>query len=446
MSKKLGLGLLALAVMLSIYYFSRENAQLEKQIKIQIHTEVTALKSKGFSVEEQKLSEKKEHFVISFDETAKIAQYLTKKGIKTKKEDIEILKGLKVGVDVVYFPNSHTSTSFDFYPISLPLAITSNIDNDAKKLLTQIEKMLEKKTFLMHVDVNKESSAFKGYMKDIDEVIKNRGEVKLVMNDMKFNGELKENGLKSVHQKLKHFSITAPDEFNMLFRNMTSNYTLTGKTAYDYKTDYFIESIDITIKNDIHAKIDAVTVRSNAQVNNGLANTTMDTKINTIVFNENQQATLLKDIEFNMLAKNLDVTAFDTLQKLDQNDERSTQAILEALQQLISKNVQFNIPNFSINNIEHNGQTLDGFKLTSSLSVDPTLDLATLETNPMAALSKVDAQLQITLSNALFSLVAQQPKAIMLMMLFQPKDVNGQKVYKVEIKDGKLFVNGMPIL
>jgi hypothetical protein len=34
----------------------------------------------------------------------------------------------------------------------------------------------------------------------------------------------------------------------------------------------------------------------------------------------------------------------------------------------------------------------------------------------------------------------------MIMMLIQPKDVNGNKVYKLQLQDGKLSVNGVPML
>jgi len=32
------------------------------------------------------------------------------------------------------------------------------------------------------------------------------------------------------------------------------------------------------------------------------------------------------------------------------------------------------------------------------------------------------------------------------MMLFQPKDVNNQKVYKIELQDGSLKVNDIPAM
>jgi hypothetical protein len=42
--------------------------------------------------------------------------------------------------------------------------------------------------------------------------------------------------------------------------------------------------------------------------------------------------------------------------------------------------------------------------------------------------------------------MAQQPQAMMALMMFQPQDENNKKVYKLELKDGELFVNGAPVM
>ena len=94
----------------------------------------------------------------------------------------------------------------------------------------------------------------------------------------------------------------------------------------------------------------------------------------------------------------------------------------------------------------YENQKLEGFKLSSSFDIDKTLDLATLKQNPMAAIGAMDASLHLILSNQLLELIAKRPQAMLVMMLFQPKDINGQKVYKVELKDGKLTVNGTPMM
>jgi len=78
----------------------------------------------------------------------------------------------------------------------------------------------------------------------------------------------------------------------------------------------------------------------------------------------------------------------------------------------------------------------------SSFSINKGTDLAVLQQNPFAILSAVNTKTKIVLSDALFTLIAQQPQAMLLAMFIQPKIVNGKKVYEVELKDGKFSVNG----
>ena len=116
------------------------------------------------------------------------------------------------------------------------------------------------------------------------------------------------------------------------------------------------------------------------------------------------------------------------------------------LQQLISKGINLNINTISAQNINYMKRALDDFNLSAHLDIDKSLDITALQQNPLLALSAIDANLQLSLSPALFRFISEQPKAMLMMMLFQPQDVNGKKVYGVELKDGKLLVNGKPVM
>jgi hypothetical protein len=318
------------------------------------------------------------------------------------------------------------------------------MDEDEKKALAQIEKMIEKKTFLIHVDVNKLGTGFKGYMKDINEVIEGKEPITLTMTALKFTGDLKDDKIKGVKQTLKNFTMKdASDAINIQVNNLTSNYVLTGSTKYDYTTGYTIEEILVTAKDEFKLSINEMTMDSTSKVKNNLASITAQTEIKSIHFSEGQKNSTLETLIFDMKADNFDMKAIEKLENIDPNNEKE---LLATFQELISKGIHFEIPNFSVKNLEFENQKLEGFTFTSSFDIDKSLDLASLEKNPMAAISAMDANINLTLSNQLFGLLAQQPQAVMAMMMIQPKDVNGNKVYTVELKDGKLSVNGKPMI
>lgn len=442
--KKLSLAIFAIIIIAVIYYMTSGSTQLTSEMKAQVNSELTSLQTQGFSVQGREISEKKEHFVISFDEPEKIAAYFTQQGAQLTVEDAAVFKGLQIGVDLSYLADAYSGISFDLYPLSLPESITSSASTpDDKKILSQIEKMLEKKTFLIHCDINKMGTGFKGYMKDIEEVLKSDTNVKMVLNKLEFSGDIKEDRVQSFQQTLQSISIDTDDAFNFTLNGLKSNYRITGATLYDYKTEYSIEKITMQEKGVMLFMADYFEAMSDAKVKDSLLNTTLKTKTKSIVITDKDNKIILDTFLFNMKAENLDIKALEALGKMDPNNEKEINA---GLQKLLSHGVQLEIPEFSVAKIENLGQKMEGFHLSTLLHIDKSLNIAALQQNPLLALNTLNANLDLSLSNELFTLIGQQPQAVMVMMLLQPKNVNGKKVYKIELKGGRLTVNGSPVM
>ncbi|HFQ61257.1 MAG TPA: hypothetical protein ENK39_03010, partial [Epsilonproteobacteria bacterium] len=231
MGKKLGLAVIGVVVVGLIYYITAGSSQLTEQMKAQVNTELSSLQTEGFSVKGREIAETKEHFIITFDEPQKIAHFLTRQGVQMNVNDAALLKGLEVGVDVAYLDDTYSAVSFDMYPLALPTAITTSLKEEKdKKAFTQIEKMLKKKTFLMHIAVNKLGNGFKGYMNDIDETLEGEKNVDIKMKGLTFSGDIKNNIIHSVKQDLKLLTMQVPQEMLVSFENLKSDYAITGKT------------------------------------------------------------------------------------------------------------------------------------------------------------------------------------------------------------------------
>lgn len=437
--KKFGLGVIGLLLVGAIYYFTAGESQLANNMKAQVNKELASIQTHGFTVEDRDISEKKEHFVLSFDEPKKITAFFTQKGAQLNIDDAEAIKGLKIGVDVSYLANTYSAVSFDIYPISLP----TSFEQADKKIVKQLTAMLDKKTFLMHVDVNKLGNGFKGSVKDIDETIYDDEAITLTSTAFTFSGDLQDDKLKSVQQSLENVTIAADDELKVTFENLKSNYALTGATNYDYTTNYNIESINIDAKKELQVHLNNITMSSDSTVKNNLAETSVHSKVKYMEFSKDSKITTLSNLLFDMKASNLDISAFAKLEKIDPDDTKAMTAIF---QQLISQGVVLDIPNFSVEKLVIENQKIDGFTLSSTLEIDKSLQLSALEKSPLLAINAINANIDLSLSDSLFAFVATQPQAVMAMMMIQPKSVNGQKVYKVELTDGKLTVNDKPIM
>ena len=441
--KKIGLGLGALILAAALYYFTVGASQITEEIKVQVNTQLTSLEKEGFSIEERKIEEKKEHFVISFDDPKKISAFLYRQGMQITAEDTEVLKGLKIGVDTHYLPDTYSSVSFDIYPIAVPKMFTSSTNAGDKQVLAEIQKMLDKKTFLMHVSLNKTASGFKGYMADINETIKDEENINLILKGLNFEGDIKDNSIHSVKQTLDNFSLLISDKMKITFSDIKSDYKITGKTLYDYSTHYTIANVLVDIESELKVNVQNIDVLSNSSVTNDIASGTIKTTVENIHITQEKESFDLENFVFEMKASNIDITAMDKLQKADLSDEKVMNDILK---QLFSKGVHFEISTLSLESIENDGQKIDGFNLTAQVTLDKDFDILALEQNPLSALNTVNADLKFAFSKELFGFIAQQPQAMMAFMMFPPKDENDKKVYTLELKDAKFTVNGKPMM
>ena len=445
--KKMSIALFALISITVIYYITSGSAQLKSQIKSQVDSEVASLKMHGFSVHREAVDEQQEHLVISFDDPKKIASYFSQHGAQLSVADAALFKGLQVAVDLHYLLDAYSGLSLDIYPITLPETITANTASPKeKKILKQIEQMLDKKTFLLHCDVNKLGNGFKGYIKDIREVLKSDPDIHINLDQFKFSGEIDKNRLQSMEQSLKYIRFDIANVFTFNINALKSHYHVTGSTAYDYKTAYTIEKISVQQNDVMTFIVNHFEAFSDTTVKKSLAHTALKTKTNTIIISNKEENLTINTMIFDMNASNLDVNALEHLSTIDPYNEKNEKEVNTTIQKIISKGVILGIPRLSVSNIAYKGQNMEGFHLNSQITIDKSLNLTDIDKNPLLALQALRAHLNLTLSEGLYSFIGQQPEAIMAMMLFPPKEVQAEKVYEVEVKDGRPIVNGSPIM
>jgi len=439
--KKLGLGILGIILVAALYYFTLGADQVREKLQQELSAQLTELESKGFSISEREIKKREEHFVISLDDPKKAPAFVTQKGLEFPVQDAEELKGMKMRVDVEYL--SH-AVALELYPVALPTNLSTAVTNENdKKILAQIEKMLEKKTFLLHVEADYATTTFKGYVKDINETLQGEEEAKRRLQGLHFSGKIKGDKVSQIDQTLNVMRLYVSDEINMYLSGLQSNYTLTGDSVYDYSTEYTIEKVRMDSSDEFELTADEIMVHSTSAVKDGLVSETLKSKMKAMEILLEGERLALENSILDLKVDNLDVSAFEKLQTVDPENEQEFNA---ALQKLISNNVHLEITTLSADKVTLQGKKVDGFTLHSTLDIDKSLNISRLEANPMYALDKIDANLKISLSKELLDVISRDPKAMIALMIFTPKDVNGKQVYSVELKDGALTVNGKSIL
>ena len=444
MGKKLGFGLLGLLVAGAIYYFTIGSSILASEMQKQVNSELLQASTHGFKVEEHNVKQMKEHFTLTLDNPEKITHFLETRGILVQKSDIETLTGLKLGVDIAYLSDAYSAVSIDLYPLTLPTQLTAvNLEPKDKKILTQFTTMLTNKALLVHVDVNKLGTGFKGYIQDINETINDDFMTNVSLQGLTFEGSVNAHKLEKITQNLKALHLLLDEKVSISLQGMQSHYLLTGKTKYDYSSSYSIDTIQVQDNNHSSLSLQDTQISSISVVQDNLMTASIISNTKSIHIKDKEKTFTLDTLKLNTKTSNLDILAFEKLQEVDaQNQE----ALNTVMQQLVSKGVRIDIQNISAQNISYEDKKLDDFNLTAYLDIDKSLNITALQQNPLLAISAIDANLKLTLAPALFKFISEQPKAMLMLMLFQPQDINGKKVYSAELKDGKLTVNGMPVM
>jgi glycine cleavage system regulatory protein len=444
--KKIGFGIIGLILVAVIYYFTAGSGQIRQEIKTQVNSELATLEQNGFAIQDRDIKKSEEHFIIVFDDPKKIVAFFAAQGAQMDIEDASALKGLRIGVDAKYLNDTYSVLSLDIYPLNLPTSITDlDMNKEDKLAVEQLNNILKRKALLVHIDFNKLLSSFKGHVKDIHETLQGENEVKLTIEGVTFEGDINKGKISRLDQKLKRITFETKDEAHVEFSELKTNYKRMGPNSYDSISGYSVKNILLTgINNNskVTVSIDDMNGDSKTSIKNDLAQSSIKARASKVKVEANGEKSLLEGITFDFNIKNLDMLA---LKKLETADINNNAEINRLTQELLSKGVSIEIPTFEIKKIETRGKKTEGFTLTAHADIDKSLDLAALQNNPMAAINAVNTKTRITLSSGIFSLIAKDPRAMILMMLIHPQEVNGKKVYEVEIKNGSLSVNGRRI-
>jgi hypothetical protein len=442
--KHIGLGVIIALIAVVVYYVFFGSSQLTQELKAEVNRELQTLESQGFVIEDREVSESKEHFEIVFDDTEKITDYLNAQGAALTEEESASLKGMKVGVDLAYLQDAYSAISCDLYPTTLPDTLTQGeLTDEEKNTLAKINRLFQAKTFLLHIDINNLLDGFKGYVNDIDETFGEPDEeVTMQMKAMHFEGEIDDQKVTSVHQTLESFLIKAEEVLSIELIGIKSNYRLTGTTRYDVTAGYSVEKLSFkeTMMHMRSMTINHIEANTTTVISNDLAESELSTKIETIEVKENNSTNKVTDLALNINISNLDINAFEALQQADPADQEKIDKIV---QEIISKGVSIEVPNLSVEKLYTQRKEMDGFTINAKVDIDKDLDLAQMQANPMVGISAIKADLNLSLSETLHTFISKQPQALIAMMMFQPKEENGKKVYQIKLENGILTVNGI---
>ena len=439
--KKLLILLLLLLAGTAGYYVTFGSARLTQELKGRVESELQLLQKNGFKIEERKIEARREHFDIRYADPLKIARYLRSRNIDLSDEDAEKLKDLKIGIDLEYLRGVYSALSADIYPVAFPPAL---LEGESPQSRENLRRIANEKIFLLHIDINKLFTSFKGYLKDIDATFRDVETLRIVSRGFKFGGSYSRDALLSSTHSIDELNVTEGHNATFRVKNLSGNYERSGKTLYDYSSGYHIEKLSLSDEEGAALLLEKLKIESSGKSDSRLASSDFGFHLERVDIDESHGRHSLQDLNGRFSLANLPVDALEKMRRLDSHDQ---EGFNQAFRSLFTEGIILKMEDLSARTMrEKNGRTVDGFEANATVTIDKIADLKRLEENPFALLGLVDATVHIALSNALYLSLMEQPEFTIAMLIFRPISKEKRKIFNIKYRHGSLLINGQKAL
>jgi hypothetical protein len=330
----------------------------------------------------------------------------------------------------------------ELYPKAIPNSAVATLKLEDPKLLSKIEKIINNKTLLIHIDFNKILTGFKGYLKDINETFEaeDKTSMQLLTKNITFEGSIKDEKLKSLTQNIENISLLVNKDLNLTLSSLEANYILDTNSNYNTHSSYKLKEIMVNAKDILSLNISNINGTSITSLKKKLLDSSIKGSIEDIYYKKHQKKYRFKKSTYNMELNKLDIEAFEQLQKVNTENHN---IVNKLSQKILSKGLELNISKLSSSEVFLNNQNMGNFNIKAYASINKSFKIKNNQENIFKLLKALNIKTHIVASSGLFSTLVEDPSVLLVLMLFPPKEKNGQKIYDISYKNGKLTVNGM---
>lgn len=448
--KKTLIALLVILILGLIYYVTLGSSQLVEAMKKEVNQELMTLQDNGFVLSDRIVEKRTEHFVITLKEPDAIYDYLLQQGVNSSLEDIRLLRDQQVGVDIQYLPSARDAIAMDIYPLNLPPVVYETSEPSDQESIAILEKMINDKVFLVHVAMNKLGNAFAGYVQDIDESFMMEGNTtRIVTQGWTFEGELDNHRLTRASQRLQQLQYQIQSIISLQLANLTT--TLESTPEQNQTLTYALDKVEILSDapdENFSIRLLGLEGLSHDKQNDTLANHRSQFLIHTIDVNSDTTQQTIERVMMDVALNNLNTQAIEKIAAFEYDDNDANQSMEQLyplLQELTASDTSIDIHSLSVTSITENNATYQGFDLSGHAQIDKQFDWNALNDNPMQIASLFNLKANLIVSNEIAAMLSEDPKLMLMMMVIQPKELNGSKVYELDYTNGSLKINGNPL-
>ena len=431
-----------------------------KYVQSHIEDRVSTLNTFGLGVQEHTTDSSylssKQHYEFLLQDSDKFLEYLSQYSDKQIPSYVNAaLDGILVGVDVEYSNIPFTKAiSIDIYPLALSPKISEGIKEDDLNFYTYLEKFLESKGVLYHINYNIVSKDFDGYLKDLNEnyTLKDGTKYNLKLEKAVYAGHGDLIAPSDLSSSVKSMDIKIEkDNTKVVFTlaELESSYSFNSNLTY--LSSIKIDSLEVVINGEkdnviFDTKDLKVNVSSNDQGDKAELNT--KASVESLKFKTNKLNVVAKDFAYDMAVNEIDKNLLQKIQTLISKSNISpsnqlNKEITDTAIELFSKGLKLKIAQWSLKEIILNDtQNLGGLDIKMDILVkeDPLL-ASKIKNSPMQVAQNIDMILKMKISKLIFSnIIANQPMAGALGIYMKEEGKN--LIFDLTYQKGELKLNG----
>jgi len=365
-----------------------------------------------------------------------------------------LLEGLTLGVDLEYsnLPFAKAVT-LEMYPVALPQKTAQKLQKEDPHFFLFVEKFLQKRALLYHVEYNFINSDFKGYLKDINEHYKEQTTaMDFTLEKALFhgNGELLAPKEFTFKARSLHFSMEDGRE-KVLFvaEKLTTTNNFLSKNSYLSSLGVAVAKMSLEGARE-NVKMVVKEFHLNASSHEELQSIEMHTKTSFKEFymHAREKEILLKKFHFDVAMSDVNKTKYMELQRLLQQMSvgrvyAQSKQIEQTLLALVSSGFKIELADFSLKTVALSTQKeYDGFQIRGEILLpkDPSL-AQKMALSPLFALSALQIDTKMKFSQELYHALTQN-RVMLTPLMKYAVEKNREVHFDIKLIDSKLTING----
>jgi len=403
----------------------------------------------------------KRHYEFLLSDAPRFIEYLNQYSDAQLPPYVDAMAdGVSVGVDVEYSNFFFSSKAMiDIYPLSLPTDMMSELKKEDIKFYNYIDSFLKKKGVLYHLNYDISEKSFDGFIKDIDEEYTFDNQVKAIFKiiDATYSGEGSLVAPQNLQVNISKINLdinTSEEDIFFRLSDLSSASTFESQSTYLSSMNIKTLSLLIEAKKSGKTEINIDDMKLNISSNTQGKKAEFYTKssISKLQVSSLSSNLVASNLNYDISLEGADKDSYEELHTLTSYASKSHSPNFEkefqaSLIKLFSKGLVLSIADLSIATVGvKNKKPVDGFSMMAKLTLAKDVDLAKkLNSSPMSLINNLLLSSTLTFSKDFYALLNKELPASILAGGFAREDAKSV-IFDIELKDGRLSVNGKKIL